>query len=81
MDCKVLMDRYEVLRTWTLEHTQLVVDNSITIQSMAFTYMLKICCYRNVYQISGTLQQFTSNLWLGGRAICNSNKQYHVKKK
>ena len=41
MDCKVLMDGYEVLRGWMLEHTELGVDNCITIQSMASTFMLK----------------------------------------
>ena len=32
MDCKVLMDGYEVFRQWMLEHTELDVDNYITIQ-------------------------------------------------
>ena len=39
MDCKVLMDGYEVLRTWMLEHTGVDVDNVITIQSMASKYI------------------------------------------
>ncbi len=42
MDCKVLMDGYEVFRGWMLEHTELDVDNFITIQSMASSFMLKI---------------------------------------
>ena len=41
-DCKVLMACYEVFRGWMLEHTGLYVDNFITIQSMASTFMLKI---------------------------------------
>ena len=28
MDCKVLMDGYEVFRQWMLEHTELDVDNN-----------------------------------------------------
>ena len=79
MDCKVLMDGYEVFRTWMLEHTGLDVDNSITIQSMASTFMLKSGCYQNVYQISGVLQQLITKCVVGGRVMCNSNKQYHVK--
>ena len=42
MDCKVLMDGYEVFRQWMLEHTELDVDNYITIQYMASSFMLKI---------------------------------------
>ena len=81
MDCQVLMDGYEVLRTWMLEYTQLDVDNFVTIQSMASTFMLKSGCYQNVYQISGALQQFITKCVVGGRVVCNSNKQYHVKNK
>ena len=40
MDCKVLMDGYEVLRRWMLEHTELDVDNFITIQPMASSFIL-----------------------------------------
>ena len=79
MDCKVLMDGCEVFRTWMLEHTGLDVDNSITIQSMASTFMLKSGCYQHVYQISGVLQQLITKCVVGGRVMCNSNKQYHVK--
>ena len=39
MDCKVLMAGYEVFRSWMLEHTGLDVNNFITIQSMASTFM------------------------------------------
>ena len=45
MDCKVLMNGYEVFRKWMLEHTGLDVDNFITIQSMASSFMLKSGCY------------------------------------
>ena len=81
MDCKVLMDGYEVFRGWMLEHTELDVDNFITIQSMASSFMLKSGCYDNVYQVSGVIQQFISRCVVGGRVMTNSNKQYHVKKK
>ena len=80
MDCKVLMDGYEVLRGWMLEHTDLDVDNFITIQSMASSFMLKPGCYDNVYRTSGAIQQFISKCVVGGRVMANSNKQYHVKK-
>ena len=79
MDCKVLMDGYEVFRQWMLEHTELDVDCFITIQSMASSFMLKSGCYDNVYQISGVIQQFISRCVVGGRVMTNSNKQYHVK--
>ena len=81
MDCKVLMDGYEVFRGWILEHTELDVDNFITIQSMASPFMLKSGCYDNVYQVSGAIQQFITKCVVGGRVMTNSNKQYHVKKK
>ena len=81
MGCKVLMDGYEVLRQWMLEHTELDVDNYITIQSMASSCMLKSCCYGNVYQVSGVIQQFVTKHVAGGRVMTNSNKQYHVKRK
>ena len=77
----VLMAGYEVFRSWMLEHTGLDVDNCITIQSMASTFMLKSGCYQNVYQISGVLQQFITKCVVGGRVATASNKQYHVKKK
>ena len=80
MDCKVLMDGYEVFRGWMLEHTELDVYNFITIQPMASSFMLKPGCYDNVYQISGALQQFISRCVVGGRVMTNSNKQYHVKR-
>ena len=53
MGCKVLMDGYEVFRGWMIEHTELDVDNYITIQSMASSFMLKSDCYDNVYQLWG----------------------------
>ena len=81
MDCKVLMDGYEVFRQWMLEHTELDVDNHITIQSMASSFMLKSGCYDNVYQISGVIQQLNTKCVVGGRVLTNPNKQYHVKKK
>ena len=81
LDCKVLMDGYEVFRGWMLEHTGLDVDNFITIQPMASTFMLKYGCYGNVYQISGVLQQFISRCVVGGRVMTNPNKQYHAKRK
>ena len=81
MDCKVLMDGYEVLRQWVLEHTELDVDNYTTIQSMASPFMLKSGCYGDVYQISGVIQQCMSKCVVGGRVMTNSDKQYHVKKK
>ena len=81
MDCKMLMDGYEVFRQWMLEHTELDVDNYITIQPMASPFVLKSGYYDNVYQISGTIQQFVTKCVVGGRAMIKSNKQYHVKKK
>ena len=35
IDCKALMDEYEVFRRWMLEHTELDVYSFITIQPMA----------------------------------------------
>ena len=81
MGCKVLMYGYCVFRSWMLEHTTLYVDNYTTIQSLASAFMLKSCCYDNVVQISGALQQFISRCVVGGRVMTNSNKMYHVKKK
>ena len=81
MDCQVLMAGYEVFRSWMLKHTESDVDNFITIQSMASTFMLKSGCHKNVYQISGVLQQLITKCVVGGRVMTNSNKQYHVKKK
>ena len=81
MDCKVLMDGYEVFRQWMLEHTELDVYGYITIQSMASSFMLKSGCYDNVYQISWAIQQFITKCVVGGRVMTNSNKPYHVKKK
>ena len=42
------MDGYEVLRGWMIEHTELNVDNYITIQYMASSVMLTSGCYDNV---------------------------------
>ena len=81
MGCKVFMDGYEVFRGLILEHTELDVDNFITIQSMASSFMQKSGCYDNVYQVSGAIQQFISRCVVGGRVMTNPNKQYHVEKK
>ena len=75
------MDGYEVLRGWMLEHTGLDVYNSITIQSMASSFMLKSRCYDNVYQVPGVIQQFVSKRVVGGRVMTANNEQYHIKKK
>ena len=79
--CKVLMDGYEVFRTWMLEHTGLDAYNFVTVQPMASTFMLKSGCYNNLYQASGALQQFITKCVVGGRVATASNTQYHVKKK
>ena len=81
MDCKVLVYGYEIFRQWMLEPTELDVDNYITIQSMASSFMVKLGCYDNVYQISGVLQQFITKCVVGGRVTTNSNKHYHLKQK
>ena len=81
MGCKVLMGGYCVFRDWMLEHTELDVDSYITIQPLASPFMLKSGCYENVFQTSGVLQQFISRCVVGGRAMTNSNKMYHVKNK
>ena len=81
MDCKVLMDGYNVFRGWMLDHTKLDVDHYITIQSLASAFMLKSGCYDNVYQISGVLQQYITRCVVGGRVMTANNKMYHVQKK
>ena len=82
MDCKVLVDGYDVFRRWMLEHAELDVDNRfITIQYMASSFMLISCCYDNVYQVSGVIQQFITKCVVGGGVMTCSNKQYHVKNK
>ena len=81
MGCKVLMYGYEVFRRWMLEHTVLDVYIFIAIQSMASLFMLKSCCYANVFQISGVIQQFITKCVVGGSVMTTSGKQYHVKKK
>ena len=78
MGCKVLMDGYGVFRRWMLAHTDLYVYNSITIQSVVSSFMLKPGCYDDVYQVSGAIQQFITKCAAGGRVMTNSNKQYHV---
>ena len=82
MYCKVLMDGYEVFRSWMIEHTGLDVDKFITIQSMASTFVFKSGCYQNVYQISGELHQFITKCVVGGRvpqqAINNIMLNEHI---
>ena len=80
MDCKVLVVGYAVFRCSMLEHTAFDVDNFIKIQPMGLSSMLKSCCYDNVYQVSGAIQQFISKCVVGGRVVTANNKQYHVKK-
>ena len=43
--------------------------------------MLKSGCYDNVYQTPGVIQQVITKCVAGVKAMTNSNKQYHVKKK
>ena len=66
MDCKVLMDGYDVFRHWMLEHTELDVDHFITIQYMASSFMLlNYECYDNVYQTSGGITAvYFKMLWV-----------------
>ena len=81
MDCKVLMDGYGVFRGRALEHTELYVDDSVTIQFMASPFMLKSGCCDNVHQISGAIQQFITKCVVGGRVVTANNEQYYVKRK
>ena len=81
MDCKVLMEGYDVFRGWMLDQTKLDVAHYITIQSLASAFMLKSGCYDNVYQISGVLQQYITRCVVGGRVMTANNKMYHVIKK
>ena len=81
MDCELLMDGYEVLRPWILEHTELDIDRYITIQSLASDVMLNSGCYNDVFQISGVLQQYITRCVAGGRCMTANNKMYRVKKK
>ena len=81
MDCKVLMDGYEVSRSWMVEHTGLYIDHYITIQSLTSGFMLKTGCYDNVFQISGVLQQYITRIVVGGRCMTANNKMHHFKKK
>ena len=63
------MEGYGVFREWMLEHTERDVDNFITIQSLAFSFMLKTGCYDNVYQVSGVAQQYITKCVVGGRDV------------
>ena len=63
----MLLDGYEVVRSWMLEHTGLDIDNYVIIQSLASDVMLKRGCYDNVFQISGVLQQYITRAVVGGR--------------
>eukprot|EP00972_Heterocapsa_arctica_P069067 10204933-Heterocapsa_arctica.AAC.1 len=63
------MKGYEVFREWMLEHTNLDVDDFITIQSMASAFKLESGCYDGVFQISGILQQSISKCIVGGRCM------------
>ena len=81
MDCKVLMDGYEVFRKWMLEHTGLYIDHYITIQPLASDLMLKSGCCNNVFQISGVLLQYITRAVVGGRCMTVDNNMYQVNKK
>ena len=77
MDCKVLMEGYNVCREWVFDHTKLDVDHYVTIQSLASAYRLS-GCYDSVYQISGILQQYITRCVVEGRVMTANNKMYHV---
>ena len=81
MECKVLMDGYEVVRSWMLEHAGLDIDHYITIKSLASDLMLKSGCYDNVCQISRVLQQYMTRAVVGGRCMTADDSMYHVKRK
>ena len=65
-DCTILMDGYEVFRSWMIEHTGLDIDHYITSQSLASDFMLKSGCYNNVFQISEVSQQYITRSVVGG---------------
>ena len=79
MSCKVLMDGYEVLGKWMLEHTGLYIDHYTAIQPLASDCVLKRGCYNNVFQISGVLQHYLTRAVVGGSCVTANNKLYHVK--
>ena len=65
MDCKVLMDGYEVFRSCMIEHTGLDVDIVITVQSMASTFMLKLVVIKRYIKSVVYYNNLLLNVWLG----------------
>ena len=64
-----------------LEITELDIDYSITIQSLAVAYKLITGCYEDVFMFSDVVQHYVSNRIVGGRCMTNSNKMYNAKGK
>lgn len=80
IDCEVLSKGYELFRKMIHEVTGLNIDNYISIASIAHTYMKKVGCYDDVYEISGVVRAYIQKSVIGGRTMTRMNKKYKLNK-
>jgi hypothetical protein len=86
IDCDVLEKGYNIFRKWILDlrcynyndkliNPYLDINNILTSASLAHRYMLEGDCYRDVYNMKGTPQQFIQKCVVGGRTMMRNNQK------
>lgn len=75
IDVKLLRDGYNIFRDNCITHFNIDINKVLTIPSLADKYFIMQGCYNDVYEISGTPQQFIQKCVVGGRTMtCNNEK-------
>lgn len=81
LDCKILWDGYHKFRQMMLEHTDLDIDNILTVASLSHKYFVKRGCYEGVYELGGSPQLFIQGCVVGGRTMTAENKKIMLNEK
>ena len=75
IDCRILKQGYETFRNWMNELTNINIDETLTIASLAHKYFIMNGCYEDVNEIGGIPQNFIQKCVVGGRVMCSDNKK------
>lgn len=75
IDVKLLRDGYNIFRDNCITHFNIDINKVLTIPSLADKYFIMQGCYDDIYEISGTPQQFIQKCVVGGRTMCCNNEK------
>lgn len=80
-DVQILAEGFIKFRNLTFNNLGLDVFNYVSISSLADEYLIKEGCYKDVYQLEGTIRAFVQKSIIGGRVCTKENKKWHLKER